>query len=140
MKQVICYKCNEMSTALYGMSRTITHGRGRCTICSRIKLGIILEKTDNKKQAEQKAFVCPHCGEEIEYLRYSTNGYEYGSESIETGDMDSDGFESTDETEYACPECDNEISSEDIEKYRDAQTKENDNRSTAFKGQRPLTE
>ena len=55
---------------------------------------------------------CPHCGERIEYLKYtaSTRGWETGTVN-DHGDFESDdsGTDDTEDYNFYCPECDTQI-------------------------------
>ena len=67
-------------------------------------------------------YICPHCEAHISYLSYTMNGYEYGSYGIESEDYVSDGMECDGDTNYTCPECD-----EDICHPNDLETVDDDN-------------
>lgn len=72
-------------------------------------------------------YICPECHEHINYIRFNTNGYEYGDYNPDTGDYDYQDSSFDGETTYYCPECDEEISNPDnLEIAGDDENSDND--------------
>jgi len=65
---------------------------------------------------------CPHCNAEIDHLRYESRitsfGTEWGTCNTDGEDQDSDDSETNDteygDTTYYCPECDDEVTPEEL--------------------------
>jgi predicted RNA-binding Zn-ribbon protein involved in translation (DUF1610 family)/DNA-directed RNA polymerase subunit RPC12/RpoP len=58
-------------------------------------------------------YECPHCGEEIDCLKYCEDATIYGSYDIETEDYEQEETEGDGGVRFRCPECDESIGSTD---------------------------
>jgi len=70
--------------------------------------------------AEEKANrtnLCPHCSAELDYVKYWQGGSSYGTVTKYKGwNYDEDYHEGDRDMDYYCPECDSDLSHEDVEK------------------------
>lgn len=127
MKQVLCYACDLNMNSVWGFNKTLFHGRGTCLACRKTKTGFIMQArtledqfrerlSENRGENDKGEAYCPHCDEELSYLRYYRRGVEYGSADLEGDLTETDDFadDNGENITYCCPHCDEDLTIEEI--------------------------